>query len=524
MSAPEEDSPVSEVAVHDEPQVALIEVEPGLAVVFGDNPPAGFDLIPFELMSTSTTETLNDKLAVASGLGNLAAQGVHGAMNAQGLVRLAPQTLKALETARPMAAGGWNLGSLVGSNGKIVSAIRWMPATGAQTATFVSSLGPAAVVLAMQLQLASISRRVDENVELTRDVLKALRQDQWTELVGLHESTLQAVDEARDVGVVNDHIFTPLRADRAKLTKQRRLFSSRLQGHIRELDTDVSRRRTYIQENAEEIIADTHGVLMAEGAWYRYRVLRAAHISNEQESLEENEKLLARIVSETRDEHTQMMEELTHLLRELERQFRVMAELPGQRSLPFISKRRNARDPIEMAQALAERVAQLRNRIHEVPAEPDPKLVVFEEAVPEKALSILRWAIPGEEPLLALADVKVDRLVGDDAYLGVTPERFFISRQSTLLKQGVIEQETPLSDIRYVRFREREKRGPILDIITRDENIRLTFDGWAESGESLAGAHRISEVLATAMNLPDTELRSDPLLRLESAEKKAIAR
>ena len=460
---------------------------------------------------------------MALGVGNVAAQGAQGAITAQGLVRLAPETLQALRTAQPMTSGGWNLGSLVTSKGKIAGSVRWAPATGVQSVTMLAALGPAAALLALQVQLASISRRIDENIQLTRDVLQALHEDQWTTLLGLHETTMRAVREAQAAGVVNDHIFAAIATREADLRKQRRLFMSLVSRHIKALDTDAKGRRAYIQKNIEQIFADTHGMLMAEGSWYRSQVLRAGHISRDEANAVENEPLLAALVTETQREHTQAMDDVAQLLGDLERQCRLFAELPGEWSLPFSTKRENVRDAVAMAEALAERVAALRNRVHTQPTPLDPPLVVFDEAVPEEILRILRWVLPDEAPLLAIADVNLDRLVGDNAYLGVTSERFFISAQNAVRKQGTVEREFPLSDIRYVRFRERDKQGPLLDVITTDENIRLTFDGWAGKGQGLVDARRLSNLLAAAMDLPESERRTDPLLSGEFSTGRAIA-
>ncbi len=505
--------------------VSLVEIEPGIAVLFADQPPVDLDLIPFEMLSTQAGQALTDKLAMASGIGNLAAQGAQGAISAQGLMRLAPETLQGLNTTlQPMTSGGWNLGALVGSNGKVAATVRWAPATGAQSATILASLGPAGALLAMQVQLASISRRIDENVQLTRDVLQALHEDQWTTLLGLHETTMRAVREARAAGAVNDHIFAAIATREADLRKQRHLFTVFVRRHIDALDTDADGRRDYIQKNIEQILADAHGMLMAEGSWYRSQVLRAGHISRDEANAVENERFLAELVAETQREHTQAMDDVAYLLGDLERQCRLFAELPGELSLPFTTKRRNVLDAVAMAEALAIRVAALRNRAHTQPTPLDPPLTVFNEAVPEEILRILRWIVPGEGSLLAIADVNLDCRVGNNAYLGVTPEHFFISAQNTVRKQGTIEREFPLSDIRYVRFCERDKQGPVLDVITTDENVRLTFDGWAGKGQGLDDARRLSNLLAAAMNLPDSERRTDPLLSGESSTERAITR
>lgn len=117
---------------------------------------------------------------------------------------------------------------------------------------------------------------------------------------------------------------------------------------------------------------------------------------------------------------------------------------------------------------------------------------------------------------MSAVDLNLGRLVGGNGYLGITPEHFFLSAQSSVRKQGIVDREFPLADIRYVRFRERGKQGPALDIITKDEDLNLTFDDWASSAQGLHDAQRISDLLATAINMPEDERRSDPLL-IESA-------
>lgn len=512
-------------ASSDDPIVSLVEIEPGLAVLFADQPPVDLDLdfTPFEMMSAHTTKGLTDKLAVASGIGNLVAQGVQGAISAQGLVRLLPKTLQDLKTLQPMTSGGQNLGALVNSQGKISALVRYESVAGVQSAEMLAKLGPAASLLAIQVQLASISRRIDENIELTRDVLRALHEDQWATLLGLHETMMRAVREAQAVGAVNDHVFAGIATRDADLRKQRHLFTSLVRGHIKALGMDAASRRTYVQKNVEQIIADIHGMLMAEGSWYRAQVLRAGHIIRDEANAVENERLLAELVAETKREHIQAMDDAADLLSDLERQCRLMAELPEEFSLPFTTKRQNIRDTVAMAEALAERVAALRSCVHTQPTPLDPPLRVFKETVPEDVLRILRWIVPAEDSLLAIADVNLGRLVGDNAYLGVTPERFFISEQSAVRKQGRIEREFPLSDIRYVRFRERDNQSPALDIITKDENIKLTFDGWAGKGQGLEAARRLGNLFAAAMDLPESERCTDPLLGDESVVDLAIA-
>ena len=503
MPLPNDASAQSDPASRDDPAIALVEVGAGTAVLFADRPPSGMELIPFSMMGAETTRRLTDRLAIGAGLVSAGAQGVQGALPVQGLVRLAPQTLEALKTAVPVQSGGWNLGVLTEGHG-FSHVIRWAPATSTQAAALLSSLGPAAVLLSLQMQLASISRRVDENIELTQEVLKELRRDHWDTLLGLYETTVRAVEEAQLVGFVNQHIYDAVKTREADLRKERHVFDDHVKGHVKALTSSARSRNEYLQEHGEEIVADTHGLLMAEGSWVRSQVLRAASIAHDEDHAAENQQ-----------EHDEAMGRIAELLAALERQARLVAALSGKRSFKLGAGRgAGRRDIAPLAEALAEQVAVLRNRPHRIGEPSQPALAVFKEGTaPRELLRILQCVLPEGTRLLALADVNdTGHLIRGNAYLGVTPECFFLSPQSAVNSQGVIERQTPLADIRYVRTGTDRTAGPVLDVITKDENIRISFDAWAQEGERLKDARRLGTLLASAMNIPDEELCSDPLL------------
>ena len=148
---------------------------------------------------------------------------------------------------------------------------------------------------------------------------------------------------------------------------------------------------------------------------------------------------------------------------------------------------------------------------------------MFNGDAPAEVLRILSLVLPDDSELLAIADVNLERLVGANAYLAITRDRVFLSEQGALRKQGVVERDFPLDDIRYVRFTERAGQSPVLDVITKAENIKLTFDSWATKQVGLDSARRLGNLLATAMDLPDEERRSDPLLARTSGGKHAIS-
>ena len=66
-----------------------------------------------------------------------------------------------------------------------------------------------------------------------------------------------------------------------------------------------------------------------------------------------------------------------------------------------------------------------------------------------------------------------------------------------------------LSDLRYVRLR-MKKKGAVLDIITRDENIATSFDDWAVDDAHAEEVSRVADLLMASVNLPEKERRNVP--------------
>lgn len=247
--APEQDA---DATPEDLPTSALVEFEDGLAIFFGNEIPDGLEVTPFTLIDDSTRAAVSTAVGNAVGLGNTAAQAVNGVMQAQGLVRLAPETLAALRTAAPIVKDGWNLGTLA-AGGRFAASVRWLPATAATTASVVASMGPAIALMVIQVQLNQIAAVGRHNVEVTSKVLQVVRQEQWSAVTGFHRTLLRELGHAREIGAVTDAVFDEVRGYQGELTSQWDTNRSAVQAHVADLASKVGHkdRQQYLVGRSE---------------------------------------------------------------------------------------------------------------------------------------------------------------------------------------------------------------------------------------------------------------------------------
>ena len=467
----------------------------------------------------------------AVGAANAVAQGLGGLVSAQGLVRLSPETLRNLKTMQTMTKDGYYLGTLK-EGGKFAASVRWAPAAGAQAASVLETLGPSLALLAISAQLTAISSKIDQNIELTRDVLKALREDHWNTLAGLCATVAGAIDEAREVGTVTARIFGRVKHLEDSLHKERNTFAAYVDKHLKELETDYASRRDYLRDNAEDIIADTQGFIMAETAYYRYLMLRAAEIAADEDRTAGDDELLRHLARQVPVERRDSMDRVARVLERLDVHCHLADIVSGRRWRLRDFRSRRSGSVNQTVSAMIEYVNRLRGAVYQEPAGLKPSIEVVKDAGDtwKKVLKILRWVLPREEPLLVLAEVSQGglakaipgsdavsrgasgRLMGTASYLGITSTRFFITSQSALTGDGSIERSVPLLELRYVRLRA-GKKGATLDIIIKDDNITVNFDTWATEGARRDEVCRVADLLMSFVNLPEEERRSMPELQ-----------
>ncbi len=496
----------------DLPSTALVEFEEGLAVLFGDHVPDGVELIPFTFMDPATRTAVSTAAGNAVGLGNIAAQGVNAAMQAQGLVRLAPQTLEALKTATPIVKDGWNLGTLA-SGSKFAASVRWLPATAATTASVVAAMGPAITLMVIQVQLNQIANVAKHNLELTSKVLQVVRQEQWSAVTGYHNTLMRELGHARQLGEVTDAVFQEVRGYQGELTTQWDVFEKAVQQHVGELRSKIGHkeRQQYLADNGQAIIADTQALLLAQTSWFVYQALRAGHLLKSAKANPQDAELLRNLAANTQALHEKTLDETEWLLDQLAREFAVIDELPGKRTFKIGGTARAAKDATRMVRQLQEALAAVRGK--DAPKEPEPlvlpSIIVFEGEVPDELTRILPLRLGADEQVLALADASCDRwnlpLLGA-GWVAVTDRRVLVTKQDSLRRVGAIDIEVDVEDIRYVRRPDRGDKAPVVDVIAKAANLTLQFPAWSKSGASRAEADRLGELLASYMHLPSSEV------------------
>ena len=201
----EEDGQIRSDALELAASRTLVEVTPGVAVVFGEVPD-GLELISLDMVPSFDRTQLSTALGSLGNAGTIVGNVAEGVSSAQGLFRVNDATLSLLESGGQMAAkDGAKLGTIL-KNGEIVAQARFIPAS-MTAATAIAAIGPAVAMIALQMKLSEISGLVRSNIQLTTQTLKAIRHEQWAELEGLADSVNEAVKETRELDAITDSVW-----------------------------------------------------------------------------------------------------------------------------------------------------------------------------------------------------------------------------------------------------------------------------------------------------------------------------
>ncbi|KRF29486.1 hypothetical protein [Phycicoccus sp. Soil802] len=514
-----------------EQQSVLVEVYPGEFAVFGGFDLKGSTIEPAPLLPRAARKSFEDTISGAIGAGNIGAQAMAALGSFEGLVRLSPATLDAMRAgATPMSNGVFNLGSLTDSSGHIVQTVQWTSA-GAGLASLpavAAAVGPALALMAIQMQLAKITRLVRENLQLTDALLEELRTERWATVQGQHEGMLAMIGEARSIGAVNDNIWQNVQGNEMVLQVTRVEFRRNVDRHVSKLNSARGpiAVREILDHHGDAIVADVQGLLQAQAAWFTYQAIRAGNLQFNIDKDPTAAQHIQTVVTNARKHHEQDLADAARLIDALVRRSSAMVDAKGSASIPFGRKRRAAKDVARAGKILRDQLSFLHDGwdLADPPVQVPHIAAVEGGVVPDKVLRVLRWHLRPQEQLHAIAAAQDQsssrnnwawKLQDDWLVAAVTNERVIVAKQKDLDASGEVAGEIPLDSVRYVRYEpgtgKPNRSDARIGIATADRDLNLKFAEWATAGTDRRQVDTFALLLRSQMRLPAEEVPVSPI-------------
>ncbi len=436
-----------------QPRHTLIPLgDEGQYLLLGETSLPGVAVLPVLFLRAGEQERIGTALAGVAGLANVAAETAAGLHSVQGLVRLAPETVRLLQAgATPLTSGGANLGVLTQS-GKIVAQVRWLPAGAASTTAVLAAVGPALALLAVQWQLTAIAKKVDRAISLTQTVLDELRAESWHELQAAAAIVVGDVWMALLVGQVTDRAFANLQSQgvEVQLRKHRGRHLDDLQrrrDEFRALSRDRA-RGAWLTDNYQQLLRDVQAVYAAQRSLSLYQMLRAANLHR---SGDEADALWAEsLTSDAAAEQRECMALLDGLVRQVDVAFSVLLEVDAERTVNLNGVKK----------PLADVRGALRTWHEEADldmVEPWAPLSAREPPVVKRVIALsaddvrryrglLRWLVEPDEAIEVLASgtLQWQGQRTEVVLLVQTPRRLLLLDQKALRGGQGLQQELPL--------------------------------------------------------------------------------
>lgn len=506
------------------PSTALVELLPGVAVVFGKVPDAlKLNLVDFGLVPAVDRNQLTTTLGSIVGNTTTIGGNLANAMSsAQGLYRVSSSTQALLSNGGVLAVkDGANLGS-VWMNGELVAQARFIPVSAVSAASALAAIGPAVAMVALQMQLNEISGLVRTNIALATQVLGTVRNEQWAELTGHVDAIDRALLQAREVESIPSSLWDTISGDEAALRKQVDLYRRHIAGHLRKIDQqDLRARREYLDANAEAIVFDAHALISSLKAWTGYKALQAGRARTAAD--DPTEALLVDvIVRDTRNELEPALAEATRLVDAVTRELSLSAELTGPTTTP-LTRRRKDREAARITSAeLLKAIEPLADALRPPPMTVGvpPVGCSLMDLDLDPYLRVLRWVLDQDETLRGIGfcherdDADLVHAVGRRTMGRINPEQWatlivitdrhvITSQAGTFRREGRVGLRIPLDEVRYVRARTSRGGGrrAELDIATRTLGLKWGFH--PDTDEVQVDA--LAALLAESMRLPDAE-------------------
>ncbi len=480
-----------------------MEVADDVAVLFGEVP-EGVELIDLDLIPEYDRTQLSRALGSIGNAGTITGNIAEAATRAQGLFRLNGATSSLLRNGGELATKeGAKIGAIF-KNGKVIAQARFIPVS-VTAATAFAAIGPAVAMIALQMQLGEISSLIRTSIALTTQTLKAIRNEQWSELESLADSIDDASQKVREIGALTDTLWESIAPMGQPTRKQTRLYRKNVTGHIQEIrKSGEHARRQYLESNAEAIVFDMYALLTSLKTHATYQALMATRARKRSETDKNEARLFEEITRDTPPKIEESLEEIGQLTESLVRELRIIAELPGRATMPLTKKHRDAKAAKLTCAQLLEAIEPLADLLHPAVAMPVvPETVCAPDDLDlDPYLHVLRWFLEDGEQLHGIAfpyeasahnfsrkllNKPVDAAwqagkVVFSTFIAVTDRRIITANPRKLLRHGELGATYPLDDVEDVHSRadNTDHVCPVIGVTTKQSDIRWMFPARAD--------------------------------------------
>ena len=383
-----------------EDDTIIVPLDNDYALVVGSNT-KGLEKID----SLVADRALNDLIA-SIGEGASLTGGAASAANAiqhmSGLYKLDAVTKAQLAAGNALTktADGRLIGTVRNASGQISRQARLIPVSAPQIAGAIAAIGPAIAMVAVQMQLDSISKQVSTVQRTALQTQRMLKDWQNASFHGTQQAVLRIYRKSTKEGTVSNTNWEQINGLSNDIERHRNYYKQRIKTHAQELQNcqnDVSKRRNYITQHQESILFDTFAALNCIQTWCCYFQLahERARIKGEQPTLTYDE-MRAEVEDDLKEQRT--------LLHALMRELRIISDLPGASSFFPSQKQQDKTVSSNTATKLLKQLNELAQHlgIHENPM-PNPDITCAPDDYDVSPYTkILRWYLDEGEELRAL--------------------------------------------------------------------------------------------------------------------------
>ena len=384
-----------------EDDTIIVPLKDDYALVVGPNT-KGLEKIDGSLVGDRAFNDLIASIGEGASLSGGAASAANAIQHMSGLYKLDAVTKAQLAAGNALTktADGRLIGTVRNASGQISRQARLIPVSAPQIAGAIAAIGPAIAMVAVQMQLDSISKQVSTVQRTALQTQRMLKDWQNASFHGTQQAVLRIYRKSTKEGTVSNTNWEQINGLSNDIERHRNYYKQRIKTHAQELQNcqnDVSKRRNYITQHQESILFDTFAALNCIQTWCCYFQLahERARIKGEQPTLTYDE-MRAEVEDDLKEQRT--------LLHALMRELRIISDLPGASSFFPSQKQQDKTVSSNTATKLLKQLNELAQHlgIHENPM-PNPDITCAPDDYDVSPYTkILRWYLDEGEELRAL--------------------------------------------------------------------------------------------------------------------------